>query len=225
MNIPEHLRRIPLKPFLFFAIFLIALLSFGVMVHEIFYEKEQEFDEEVASFVNEYFINDKVTKVMKGLTFLASREILWIVYLLLILWQLLIKKDKRLALDIAIIGLFGYVLTYSLKEVFQRVRPLDPLVEPLKTYSFPSGHASSGFILYGLVAWLIYRSALEKRTRYALTGLFVLISLLIGASRIYLSAHYASDVLAGFCIGFLWLGFMIWFIERRTHGRAENKTS
>jgi membrane-associated phospholipid phosphatase len=87
-------------------------------------------------------------------------------------------------------------------------------MEPLKNFSFPSGHASSGFIFYGLLAYLIWKTNIPRAYKLIIATLLILLSLLIGFSRLYLRMHYPSDVIAGFCNGFAWLILSIVLLER-----------
>ncbi|MGI8599466.1 MAG: phosphatase PAP2 family protein, partial [Chitinophagaceae bacterium] len=138
---------------------------------------------------------------------------LQIVYGLLVMGYL-IKKNWKRAIEIAVIGLGGFVINYFMKLSFQRQRPPDPLIEPLQNFSFPSGHATSGFIFYGLLVYLLWKSKLKQVYKYIFSSVLIIIAIIIGFSRIYLRLHYLSDVVAGFCIGFAWLAVAIWMMER-----------
>jgi membrane-associated phospholipid phosphatase len=188
------------------AIIVIAsLYVFGVITHEVLSEKEETADKIVSDFVHHHFVSDGATQAMKYITYFASKQFLIIAFVLLALWCIIYKKDRRLAVESLIIGISGYLINASLKETFKRVRPADPLMDPLRNFSYPSGHASSGIIFYGLLAYLIWRSDISRILKYILSVLLIAFALLIGFSRIYLGMHYASDVAAGFCIGFAWL--------------------
>lgn len=139
------------------------------------------------------------------MTFLASKFFLIPAYLILISWFLFHQKKKTVALNVAITGTIGFCLVFILKNIFHRNRPLSPVIEPLNDYSFPSGHTTSGFIFYGLLIYLVWQSKLSKVFKFILSLLLLLIAFLIGLSRIYLGVHYPSDVLGGFCLGFIWL--------------------
>jgi undecaprenyl-diphosphatase len=67
----------------------------------------------------------------------------------------------------------------------------------LKNFSYPSGHATSGFIFYGLLVYLVWKTNIPKLYKWLTASILILLSLLIGFSRIYLRVHYASDVVAG----------------------------
>jgi membrane-associated phospholipid phosphatase len=190
-----------------------SLYLFGLITHEVLSEQEETADQIVSDFVNHHFVSAGVTEVMIVVTYFASKQFLIIAFLVLALWCVVFKKDKRLALETIIIGLTGYLINATLKETFQRARPADPLIDPLINFSYPSGHASSGIIFYGLLTYLIWRSDISKPAKYIFSIVLVAFALLIGFSRIYLGMHYASDVMAGFCVGFAWLIISLWVIS------------
>ena len=67
---------------------------------------------------------------------------------------------------------------------------------------------------YGLIAYAIWQSVKNKFWRWTLIILITAWILIIGFSRIYLRKHYYSDVIAGYCIGFVWLVFAIWLLNK-----------
>ena len=94
---------------------------------------------------------------------------------------------------------------FLLKFFFQRHRPLTPLLSEAKGLSFPSGHAMMSLTFYGLLAYMAWKNVENVATRIILVGGLLLLILCIGLSRIYLRVHYASDVIAGFSLGIMWL--------------------
>ena len=92
-----------------------------------------------------------------------------------------------------------------LKQLFQRKRPLSPLLKAARGLSFPSGHAIMAVTFYGLLIYIVQHNIDINWLKYLVIFLLVVLVLLIGFSRIYLRVHYASDVLGGFIIGLLWL--------------------
>lgn len=92
-----------------------------------------------------------------------------------------------------------------LKQLFQRKRPLSPLLKSAKGLSFPSGHAIIAVTFYGLLIYILQHSITIDWLKWLVTVLVTVLIILIGFSRIYLRVHYASDVAAGFIIGLLWL--------------------
>lgn len=189
---------------------IMSLYLFGLITHEVLSEKEETADKLVSEFVHHHFLSDGATQIMKGVTYFASKQFLIIAFLVLALWCIIYKRDKRLAIETLIIGISGHFMNASLKEIFKRVRPADPLMDPLRNFSYPSGHASSGIIFYGLLVYFIWQSNINKAVKYILSILLLAFALLIGFSRIYLGMHFASDVIAGFCVGFAWLVICLW---------------
>jgi len=92
-----------------------------------------------------------------------------------------------------------------LKQLFQRKRPLSPLLKAAKGLSFPSGHAIMAVTFYGLMIYILQHSITIDWLKWFAIILVIALIISIGFSRIYLRVHYASDVAAGFIIGLLWL--------------------
>ena len=100
----------------------------------------------------------------------------------------------------------GILLNFLLKNVFHRPRPgfINPILT-LNSYSFPSGHTLMATVFYGtLCAFVVSRTHNLGRRLFAITAA-VLVIALVGFSRIYLGAHYLSDVLAAIMEGVAWL--------------------
>lgn len=119
----------------------------------------------------------------------------------------------------------GMLLNILLKYLFQRERPQfeEPLLT-LATYSFPSGHTSGATLFYGLLVAYLVRSTHSKRGWAMAAGVACLMVLLVAASRVYLGAHYLSDVLAAIAEGCMWLTICITTVStlRRRHARLAN---
>lgn len=103
----------------------------------------------------------------------------------------------------------GMLFNYLLKHLFQRVRPqFEQPILVLHSYSFPSGHTIGATLFYSvLAAWLMSRPTHAQR-RPHIAVLAILLTLLTGLSRIYLGAHFFSDVLAAMLEGLGW--FALW---------------
>ncbi len=102
---------------------------------------------------------------------------------------------------VTIVG--GELLTQIFKWALHLPRPVD-IYEGVSTFGFPSGHTAMSVILYGFLALLIGgRSRSPKR--WAVFGCALVVALLIAFSRLYLGAHWLSDVLGGFSLGSLWI--------------------
>ncbi|GAA3968156.1 phosphatase PAP2 family protein [Gordonia caeni] len=113
-------------------------------------------------------------------------------------------------IDLAALIVFGglsvYILMTLLKHLFGRDRPpvADRLID-VDGLSFPSGHAMCSTVILGLTAVICYRLFSAVRERPAVLLVAPVLVLVIGMSRVYLGAHWASDVLVGWALGLIWL--------------------
>jgi len=150
-------------------------------------------------------VNDNNNKFMLFITFLGKHQFLIPANLFLIFYFIVITKQNWFSIRVITIAISSLVLMLLLKQLFQRKRPLSPLLKAAKGLSFPSGHAIMAVTFYGLLIYIFQNTIGIDWLKGLLTGLIIILILLIGFSRVYLRVHYASDVAAGFIIGLLWL--------------------
>ncbi len=101
------------------------------------------------------------------------------------------------------VAMSGRGLSEAQKYWIARPRPgLEPHLVAVKTSSFPSGHATSSMIFYLSLA-LVFAG--HSRWRFATPAAAVILSLLIGISRVMLGVHWPSDVIGGWAFGLLWV--------------------
>jgi len=104
----------------------------------------------------------------------------------------------------AVIG--GWLLETLLKIVYHRARPdLWPALATEKTFSFPSGHATMSTLFYGAAAALVLHLSRNRAPRYAALALATAIILAVSYTRIYLGAHWTTDVAGGILVGLFWV--------------------
>lgn len=132
--------------------------------------------------------------------------------------RLLFLKDWSRAAGwiVAFVGVF--MLNSLLKLLFDRPRPVfdQPFVTELFS-SFPSGHAMSVVLGWGMLLWLVYMLTKQRTLRdLAAVGVFMVI-LLVGISRMILGAHYLTDVLGGWLAGSAWLCLCLGWMHSRSH--------
>jgi membrane-associated phospholipid phosphatase len=116
----------------------------------------------------------------------------------------------------------NFMLTSLVKVLVGRPRPPDFFLNPadmftmVNQYSFPSGHVLFFIVFFGFIAYLAYLHGSGRVRMMVITVCGTLI-LLIGPSRIYVGAHWASDVLGSYIIGGLWLFLLILLYQLATH--------
>ena len=146
-----------------------------------------------------------LTTAAHAITFCGSVGFLATVSLAFAIYFFIRRAWNRL-LELAVTMLGGSLLNILLKHFFQRQRPVleNPLVT-LSSYGFPSGHTMGATLLYGLLALIACRFIRTTSGR-ASAGMLAVIAIgLIGLTRIYLGAHYLTDVLAAIAAGSAWL--------------------
>lgn len=138
-------------------------------------------------------------------TELGSRIGIGLMTLLLVVWLWKTKQDYVAIAIVAIAVAATDRLNVFVKHLVARDRPaIDPSIDAVG-YSFPSGHAMLSIITYSLVAFFLTR-AIKEKGKQALIWLAAMIIIIVtGISRVVLSAHYPSDVIAGYCLGFVCL--------------------
>ncbi len=100
----------------------------------------------------------------------------------------------------------GSLLNIFLKHIFHRQRPVleNPLVT-LTSYGFPSGHTMGATLFYGLMALFAVGWCVSWQSRVLAGNIAGALILLVGLSRIYLGAHYLSDVMGAMAAAIVWL--------------------
>jgi undecaprenyl-diphosphatase len=133
---------------------------------------------------------------------------------------LLLQQRYRTALFIAITLFSGEVVGSAMKHAFNRPRPtVVPHLRETFTTSFPSGHAMESAIVYLTLGAMLMRAAESRLTKLYCLGMAILLTVIVGVSRVYLGVHYPTDVIGGWIIGFVWAS-VCWLAEQRFEARA-----
>lgn len=173
-------------------------------------------DDGVASWFHEH-ATPALTHIARVVTFFGSVGFVAAASVGVVI-VLIVRKSwsQSLALALAVGG--GSLLNILLKHFFHRQRPVleSPLVT-LSSFGFPSGHTMGSTLFYGLLAVFVANSVRTWRLRALVSCLAVLWVALIGLSRIYLGAHYLTDVLGAIAVGLAWLAFC-WTGVETLHG-------
>ncbi len=133
------------------------------------------------------------------ITKIGDAPILIFVAIVVALWELLRRHYVR---SLVMAGsLVAFPSFYLVKETVRRARPISDYVAThgLQGYSFPSGHSTGTMAVYGIIALLAY-SHLKGRARIAVVGICTFIIIVVSFSRVYLGAHYPTDVFAGWLL-------------------------
>ncbi len=159
----------------------------------------------------------------RDITALGGHVVLTIVTLATLAYLLMTRKGHAALLVAAAVG-GGMLLSTALKMGFERPRPdLVPHAARVYTASFPSGHAMLSAVTYLTLGALLARVQPSRRLKAFLLGLAVILTILVGASRVYLGVHWPSDVLAGWCVGAAWAS-LCWFIALQLQRRGQVET-
>jgi undecaprenyl-diphosphatase len=183
------------------AIFILMLLSIqsnnsiSILDNEVHQSMQGIFSEKVI------YISKIITNVFDPLIF--------VIISFLIIIYLFYKKRSKEALFFTIILIVAQGLLSLIKNIVHRLRPQDILVSET-SFSFPSGHAMMSVVFFGIVIYLFEHHIKSDILRKILIALIPICSLIIGATRIILNAHWLSDVIAGYMLGaFLVISYLL----------------
>jgi len=167
-----------------------------------------------------------VVEVTQLITLLGSASVVTVVATATAF--LLVRKQRWFSLlAVVLVVAGGAVLNVLLKNIFHRGRPaFDNPIVVLTSYSFPSGHAMSATVLYGILGVLVAQASESWRWRTAALLVAGLLILMVGFSRLALGVHYLSDVLAAMAAGLAWLSICLTGVEtlRRWRGAHSKKS-
>lgn len=155
--------------------------------------------------------NMKVANALLFFTYLGNWEVIvGLSVVAIIILGFFRKKREIIFLITALV--VGEITGSLLKLFLHRQRPDKAFAILISNgYSFPSGHALMSVIFYGAICYFVYEASQKKWQRILSFIFFGTVIFIIGFSRIYLGAHWFFDIIAGWLIGFLILGFLYKF--------------
>lgn len=142
-----------------------------------------------------------ITSIMEGFSSLSSPIVIGGMFLMVVAFAPGRRPGVCAAVNMVCVVLINQVLKY----IVQRPRPDGFRLISEVGYSFPSGHSMVSMAFYGLCAWMVWKYERDRILRWVCCLSFGIIVVVVGMSRVYLGVHYASDVLAGFCVSLAWL--------------------
>ncbi len=183
-------------------------LFFGIIQDYIGQEALIRADLRIINLVSQLRTSN-LNQFMLFVTYLAKGEIIVVAVLFSLIILFLLRKWSYFY-NLLIFVLGGELFVWIIKNIISRPRP--PLTEALvseASYSFPSGHTFVAVAFYGLITFFLFDSLKKKSLKIISLILGIILILLIGVSRIYLGAHWPSDVLASYTSGLAWLSMII----------------
>ena len=148
---------------------------------------------------------DSIDRVMIAITQMGSVGVLLPLAVTVALW-LAWRRSWHTAAYWVGVAAFGELLVQLLKFTLGRRRPLD-LYTGVQLFSFPSGHAVVTTVMLGFLAFLLSRRQ-TMRTRLVIAAIAGLYVALVAFSRLYLGAHWLSDVAGGISLGVAWVAML-----------------
>lgn len=142
-------------------------------------------------------------EMMRDITALGSYAFI-IIAMTAATGYLLLVRRRATALFVlgSVVG--GMLISNLLKRGFDRPRPEIDHAAEVFTPSFPSGHAMLSAVTFLTLGALLTRINADWRVKAYFLTVAVLLTLVVGFSRVYLGVHYPSDVVAGWCVGSAW---------------------
>ncbi len=127
---------------------------------------------------------------------------------------LYLQKQPWVAAFVVVAIVTGTAVSTAMKSGFDRPRPeLVPDETRIYTKSFPSGHSAMSSLVYLTLGAEMARAERDRKTKVFLIAVPVVLSLLIGVSRVYMGVHWPTDVVAGWLFGMTWAAAS-WLIFR-----------
>jgi undecaprenyl-diphosphatase len=149
-------------------------------------------------------------EMMRDITALGGTAVLTL-GVLAVTGFLALTRKTHAAITVLVSVASGMVLSQTIKWAYARPRP-ELVPHGMETYSasFPSGHSMMAAVVYLTLGALLARHQAQPRMRVYVLLVAVLLTVLVGISRVHLGVHWPTDVLAGWCLGAAW-AILCWF--------------
>lgn len=187
---------------------ILGLILFFVILEDVLDDEIYAFDHRVYQTLSTY-IKEPMTTIAKIITMFGSSYMIIPICIItsFCLWKK--KVGKYIPINLIII----FFSNRLLKNIVQRPRPEGFRIVEETGYSFPSAHSMVSMAFYGLFIYFIHKKVKNKVLKWTCNIMLSLLIMAIGLSRIYLGVHYASDVIAGFCIAICYLSLFTHVIK------------
>ncbi len=194
---------------------LTLILAFSIVLHASWVNHVDHFFQQLVHF------SPNLQGIMLKISFLASpkMDLVWMLIIVIILW---IKHQKPLALNLLVLLISADAVGWVIKHLIQRARPIQHLAID-DGFSFPSGHTLGLSIL---VLWfiMIFLPVFlkNKTTRIWVDILLAVILVIEMISRVYLYAHYPTDVCGSVLVSWTWIGVVELLWQKFTPRTSKN---
>ena len=163
-------------------------------------------------------------EMMRDFTALGSTGVLTLMVLAIAGFLAMTRKANAALFVLASVA-GGVAISQTMKWAYARPRPeLVPHGAEVYTASFPSGHSMMSAVVYLTLGALLARTQANRAVKAYVLAVAVILTLLVGTSRVYLGVHWPTDVLAGWSLGGVWalicLSVMMWLQAR---GQVEDE--
>lgn len=191
------------------------ILAISVLIHANWINHFDHFFQQITRVV------PNLQGLMLKITFLAApkMDLVWMLLIAVIAW---LKNQRPLALNLVLLLLSADAVGWVIKHIVRRARPSQHLAID-DGYSFPSGHVlGMSIIVLWLILVLFPVVIKQETTRTWLDVLLIVWLLVVMFSRVYLYAHYPSDVCGSLAVAAMWLGIMEWIWFKVTPRTKKN---
>jgi undecaprenyl-diphosphatase len=162
----------------------------------------------------------RVEEAVRDITALGSVTVLSLFSGVVAVFLLFTRRFGAFLLLLSALG-GGFLLNWTLKNYFARPRPeYVTQLHYVDSNSFPSGHSLLAAVVYLTLGALVSRLVAKRRHKVYVLSVALLLTVLVGVSRVYLGVHYPTDVLAGWSVGMLW-AILCWLVARQLQHRGK----
>jgi undecaprenyl-diphosphatase len=203
-----------------------ALYIFAKLANEIVAGSTRAFDERILlALRTPGDLSDPIgprwfEEMMRDVTGLGSTGVLTIM-VLAVTGFLVVSRKGHAALTVLVTVIGGVFVSQIMKWGYARPRPeLVPHGAEVYTASFPSGHAMMSAVVYLTLGALLARTQSGQGAKAYVLSIAIILTVLVGASRVYLGVHWPTDVLAGWVLGGVW-ALLCWLVMLWLQARGQ----
>lgn len=203
------------RPIIGFALFIFGALAFGALTYNLFAQGPLlQWDRALANTLPAIGLRSPAfVKYLMIAGFYVGKDVILVIDVLLSLYLLFRRYWRELTM-VTVGGVGELLIFHFLSTFIARPRPLTQIWIVVNIPGFPSGHAISVVVCYGLLAYLLAPKMPSLFWKIIVSAAAVLIMAFVGFSRIFTGGHYLTDVLAGYAVGIAWSGLVYTLIEQ-----------